>query len=473
MGIMTRSRSCALRAQNQHLTLNINIKQEPETLPELEMPPKGKRSGRQSQSPPPAASPEGAKKTAGRKGIRPVDRVPMKSWLRDKLDQRELPGQLWWKEGEEGRVFCVRWPHAARQGYNASEDAKLYKAWAKHSGIFRDGDEEDHKKWKSNFRCAIHSLPDVEELTAPGQKKGSGAVRTYKFLDKPRDKKNKKRKCFKQESTSSSSSGESCESDVGGSPSPSTATAEPSFSWPEGAHSPVYLLQQENQAPTIVFQNPNIPNLPFLGFSGNFQTVNRTAQSGGTFTVSSESLEDGAGGPGHRPIISYKIQPCTPISQELLESIEEVQDVTEEDMDAEEEVEEFEEVKLEAEEGDFSQMVQVGLPPLHNYLSQQQQQQPAARTRTPSGDSGHPDSPQSTDSVLPPMPASLFGEERVLFHLQEGCLLKVSETGDEGIEVSFFEDSFAPAAVAVEEVQTLNNEFDYTGLVVEPTMDTL
>jgi hypothetical protein len=80
-----------------------------------------------------APSPGGAKKTS-RKGIRPVDRQKMKDWLIDKLSQKELPDHLWWVAGKEGREFFVRWPHAARQGFSAGDDAKLFRAWAIHSG---------------------------------------------------------------------------------------------------------------------------------------------------------------------------------------------------------------------------------------------------------------------------------------------------------------------------------------------------
>jgi len=49
-------------------------------------------------------------------------------------------------------------------------------------GIFKDGDEPEPKRWKANFRCALHSLPDVKELTSPTDRKGRNASRTYRFL---------------------------------------------------------------------------------------------------------------------------------------------------------------------------------------------------------------------------------------------------------------------------------------------------
>ena len=49
-------------------------------------------------------------------------------------------------------------------------------------GIYKDGDEPEPKRWKANFRCALHSLPDVKELTSPTDRKGRNASRTYRFL---------------------------------------------------------------------------------------------------------------------------------------------------------------------------------------------------------------------------------------------------------------------------------------------------
>lgn len=43
--------------------------------------------------------------------------------------------------------------------------------------------DDDHKRWKANFRCALNSLPDVVELKDLGVKKGNNAFRVYKFLD--------------------------------------------------------------------------------------------------------------------------------------------------------------------------------------------------------------------------------------------------------------------------------------------------
>lgn len=45
-----------------------------------------------------------------------------------------------------------------------------------------DGDDPDPKRWKANFRCALNSLPDVEELKDRSVRKGNNAFKIYRFL---------------------------------------------------------------------------------------------------------------------------------------------------------------------------------------------------------------------------------------------------------------------------------------------------
>ncbi|KAK7506170.1 hypothetical protein BaRGS_00002282 [Batillaria attramentaria] len=121
-----------------------------------------------------------------RRPMRPVDRQRMRPWLVEKLNRGELRDQIWWVE--DGVSFAVKWKHAARHGYSA-KDATVFKAWAVHTGAYKEGDTEQPNRWKANFRCAIHSLGDVSEVTAPGQRRGEGAHRIYRLLDVPKEKK--------------------------------------------------------------------------------------------------------------------------------------------------------------------------------------------------------------------------------------------------------------------------------------------
>lgn len=45
-----------------------------------------------------------------------------------------------------------------------------------------DVDRPDPKTWKANFRCAMNSLPDIEEVKDKSIKKGTNAFRVYKML---------------------------------------------------------------------------------------------------------------------------------------------------------------------------------------------------------------------------------------------------------------------------------------------------
>lgn len=73
--------------------------------------------------------------------------------------------------------------HAARHGWELGKDAPLFMNWAIHTGKYRPGiDKPDPKTWKANFRCAMNSLPDIEEVKDESIKRGSNAFRMYRML---------------------------------------------------------------------------------------------------------------------------------------------------------------------------------------------------------------------------------------------------------------------------------------------------
>lgn len=50
-------------------------------------------------------------------------------------------------------------------------------------GKYQSGvDKPDPKTWKANFRCAMNSLPDIEEVKDKSIKKGNNAFRVYRML---------------------------------------------------------------------------------------------------------------------------------------------------------------------------------------------------------------------------------------------------------------------------------------------------
>ncbi|CAL9707511.1 unnamed protein product [Knipowitschia caucasica] len=111
----------------------------------------------------------------------PVERMRMKPWLEEQIESAQIPGLKWLNK--EKRIFQIPWMHAARHGWDLEKDAPLFMRWAIHTGKFRPGlDRPDPKTWKANFRCAMNSLPDIEEVKDKSIKKGTNAFRVYKML---------------------------------------------------------------------------------------------------------------------------------------------------------------------------------------------------------------------------------------------------------------------------------------------------
>lgn len=71
-------------------------------------------------------------------------------------------------------------------------------------GRYKAGEKEpDPKTWKANFRCAMNSLPDVEEVKDQSRNKGSSAVRVYRMLPPLTKNQRKERKSKSSRDTKS------------------------------------------------------------------------------------------------------------------------------------------------------------------------------------------------------------------------------------------------------------------------------
>uniref|UniRef100_A0A673BVG7 Interferon regulatory factor n=2 Tax=Sphaeramia orbicularis TaxID=375764 RepID=A0A673BVG7_9TELE len=123
----------------------------------------------------------------------PVERMRMRPWLEEQIESCQIPGLKW--VNKEKRIFQIPWMHAARHGWDLEKDAPLFMRWAIHTGKYQPGiDRPDPKTWKANFRCAMNSLPDIEEVKDKSIKKGTNAFRVYKMLSSSeRVKKGKKK----------------------------------------------------------------------------------------------------------------------------------------------------------------------------------------------------------------------------------------------------------------------------------------
>ncbi|XP_075705754.1 interferon regulatory factor 2 isoform X1 [Rhinoderma darwinii] len=111
----------------------------------------------------------------------PVERMRMRPWLEEQINRDCIPGLKWLNK--EMKIFQIPWMHAARHGWDVEKDAPLFRNWAIHTGKYQPGvDKPDPKTWKANFRCAMNSLPDIEEVKDKSIKKGNNAFRVYRMI---------------------------------------------------------------------------------------------------------------------------------------------------------------------------------------------------------------------------------------------------------------------------------------------------
>uniref|UniRef100_A0ABM5FLJ4 Interferon regulatory factor n=1 Tax=Pogona vitticeps TaxID=103695 RepID=A0ABM5FLJ4_9SAUR len=131
----------------------------------------------------------------------PQTRMRMRPWLELQINSNKIPGLHW--INKEEKLFQIPWKHAAKHGWVLEKDASLFKNWAIHTGRYKEGDvQPDPKTWKANFRCAMNSLPDIEEVKDKSISKGCSAVRVYRMLE-PSTKSQRKEKKSKSSKSKS------------------------------------------------------------------------------------------------------------------------------------------------------------------------------------------------------------------------------------------------------------------------------
>ncbi|KAF7206328.1 interferon regulatory factor 1b isoform X2 [Nothobranchius furzeri] len=131
----------------------------------------------------------------------PVQRMRMRPWLEKMIESNSIPGLAWVDKPvcgafQDKTMFSIPWKHAARHGWELDKDACLFQKWAIHTGKYVHGQPMDPKTWKANFRCAMNSLPDIEEVKDRSINKGHQAMRVFRMLPatpKCRDKRSKAR----------------------------------------------------------------------------------------------------------------------------------------------------------------------------------------------------------------------------------------------------------------------------------------
>ncbi|XP_055080716.1 uncharacterized protein LOC117377657 isoform X1 [Periophthalmus magnuspinnatus] len=128
-----------------------------------------------------AAADDDPADTISEEDTMPMDRLRMRPWLEEQIDSCEIPGLKW--VNKEERIFQIPWLHGSHQHWDLEKDTLLFMRWAIHTGKYRPGEERPNPRvWKSNFRCALNSLPDIVEVKNKTIKRGSNAFRVYKML---------------------------------------------------------------------------------------------------------------------------------------------------------------------------------------------------------------------------------------------------------------------------------------------------
>lgn len=110
------------------------------------------------------------------------ERQRLRPWLEDKINSGKVPGLSW--RNKDLKEFRVSWKHAGKPDFVVEKDAMLFKLWAEHTGKYRQGESADPSTWKTRFRCALHKMPDVEEVRVPHSLDEKEPYRVFRFKDK-------------------------------------------------------------------------------------------------------------------------------------------------------------------------------------------------------------------------------------------------------------------------------------------------
>lgn len=111
-----------------------------------------------------------------------AERQRLRPWLEDMIDSGKVPG-LSWTDPDKTK-FKVLWKHAGKPDFDVDRDAVLFRKWAEHTGKYRTGESPDPSTWKTRFRCALHKMPDIEEVKIPHSLDGDEPYRMFKLKPK-------------------------------------------------------------------------------------------------------------------------------------------------------------------------------------------------------------------------------------------------------------------------------------------------
>ncbi|XP_045688922.1 interferon regulatory factor 4-like isoform X3 [Phyllostomus hastatus] len=119
--------------------------------------------------------PGDSRPTAGARGP-----LRLRDWLVAQIESGRYAGLRWEDEGKT--LFRIPWKHAAKQGYQAQQDAALFRAWAIYKGKHLEGtDKEDPSTWKTRLRCALNKSADFCEVRERSQLDISNPYKVYRL----------------------------------------------------------------------------------------------------------------------------------------------------------------------------------------------------------------------------------------------------------------------------------------------------
>ncbi|XP_030051219.1 zinc finger protein 221 isoform X2 [Microcaecilia unicolor] len=135
-------------------------------------------------------------------------RLRMRPWLEQQINSNSIPGLIW--INRDLKIFQIPWKHASLNSWVMETDACLFRNWAVHTGRYQLG-EQKPANWKATFRCALNSLPDIEEVKGKSVNRGSSAIRVYRMLPElpQREKSTKKSKSLNSKKKTNSAEDDS------------------------------------------------------------------------------------------------------------------------------------------------------------------------------------------------------------------------------------------------------------------------
>lgn len=102
-------------------------------------------------------------------------------FLYDKLNDTNFHLAQWTNRSKG--EFCLHWLHASSGSWSQNADSELFRLWALHKGKLGENAINNYKTWKANFRCAMKSRFELEEIKMVHSKHKKKDVKFWRFTD--------------------------------------------------------------------------------------------------------------------------------------------------------------------------------------------------------------------------------------------------------------------------------------------------